>query len=791
MWLVRKKRMAAAERSLQWLCGPGRDLEVKEELLELQKRLCIPSENVIEHKITTKDRISQSLYLIRQFLKPNILKPFLISHFFNTIQCICGLNLFTYYSIDILSKLRRNSSYGPDDVMANIIISVVRLVVSVLTAFLLIWIGRRPVGVVSGLGSFFFATALGILMTVQASEDRYPIPDAIEAWINFSVVLLFIVFISLGFFVLPAVMIGELQNSTMRNYVCGYIFTTNDLILGAVVKDYHSLLNNLGMNGLFFLFGSSCLVCTVFIILFLPETKDRTLFEIEDYFKQDNVLWLTREKSISGGVDTEKASIKCGSCKKNLRVSVLCNGCEVWFHLECQNIKRDQIIEKTWVCRDCGTNSAKNELDENKTLREKLERAEQRVKDLKEESVLLRQRKEKGSAECVVIGDSMKRYPTADIIISGIVRRRDINWREVGRANKAFEWVAEQLGTRYVYGNSWLDDRDFGRDGQLKKKARRAYNKRNVSLENYQKFKNLTKQLEREKKKAEANYLQNLLKEELLELQKRLCIPSENVIEHKITTKDRMSQSVHLIRKFLKPNILKPFLISHFFNTIQCFCGLTLFTYYSIDILSKLRRNSSYGPDDVMANIIISVVRLAASALTAFLLIWIGRRPVGIVSGLGSFFFATVLGILITVQTSENRYPIPDAIEAWINFSVVLLFIVFISLGFFVLPFIMIGELQNSTMRSYVCGYIFTTNDLILGAVVKDYHSLLNTLGMNGLFFLFGSSCLVCTVFIILFLPETKDRTLFEIEDYFKQDNVLWLTRKKGIDGSSVGHLHT
>ncbi|XP_069696056.1 facilitated trehalose transporter Tret1-like isoform X2 [Periplaneta americana] len=297
MWLVRKKRMTAAERSLQWLCGPGRYLEVKEELLELQKRLCIPSENVIGNKITSKDRISQSVHLVRQFLKPNILKPFLISHFFNTIQCICGLNLFTYYSIDILSKLRRNSSHGPDDVIANIILSVVRLAATLLTAVLLIWVGRRPVGIVSGLGSFFFATALGILITVQASENRYPISDAIESWLNFSIVLLFFVFISLGFFVLPAIMIGELQHSTTRSYVCGYIYTTNDLILGAVIKEYPSLSNNLGMNGLFFLFGSSCLVCTVFIILFLPETKDRTLFEIEDYFKQDNVLWLNRKKA--------------------------------------------------------------------------------------------------------------------------------------------------------------------------------------------------------------------------------------------------------------------------------------------------------------------------------------------------------------------------------------------------------------------------------------------------------------------------------------------------------------
>ncbi|XP_069670111.1 uncharacterized protein [Periplaneta americana] len=64
-----------------------------------------------------------------------------------------------------------------------------------------------------------------------------------------------------------------------------------------------------------------------------------------------------------------------------------------------------------------------------------------------------------------LVSSTKKRYLTADIIISGIIRRRDINWRKVGRANKEFEWVAEQLGTQYVDGNSWLDDRDFGQDG--------------------------------------------------------------------------------------------------------------------------------------------------------------------------------------------------------------------------------------------------------------------------------------------------------------------------------------
>ncbi|KAJ4432824.1 hypothetical protein ANN_21463 [Periplaneta americana] len=64
-----------------------------------------------------------------------------------------------------------------------------------------------------------------------------------------------------------------------------------------------------------------------------------------------------------------------------------------------------------------------------------------------------------------LVMETKKKYPAAGIVISGIVRRRDVNWRKVGRVNKAFEWVAECLGARFVDPNSWIDDRCFGRDG--------------------------------------------------------------------------------------------------------------------------------------------------------------------------------------------------------------------------------------------------------------------------------------------------------------------------------------
>jgi len=56
-------------------------------------------------------------------------------------------------------------------------------------------------------------------------------------------------------------------------------------------------------------------------------------------------------------------------------------------------------------------------------------------------------------------------------------------------------------------------------------------------------------------------------------------------------------------------------------------------------------------------------------------------------------------------------------------------------------------------MIANTIGYSFQLND---------------TVGMMGVFVIFGVSALLEAVFIYLALPETKDRALQEIEDYFQ-----------------------
>lgn len=54
-----------------------------------------------------------------------------------------------------------------------------------------------------------------------------------------------------------------------------------------------------------------------------------------------------------------------------------------------------------------------------------------------------------------------------------------------------------------------------------------------------------------------------------------------------------------------------------------------------------------------------------------------------------------------------------------------------------------------------------------------------SSMGMAGVFGLFGASSTLATIVLFLLLPETKGKSLLQIEQYYQKSNILWQTRKK------------
>ena len=79
--------------------------------------------------------------------------------------------------------------------------------------------------------------------------------------------------------------------------------------------------------------------------------------------------------------------------------------------------------------------------------------------------------KRRGSMDYIVgemydlVRRTKEKYRNAAIVISGVIRRRDVNFKKVYGLNNEIDWVCQALNCTFVDPNSWIEDRDIGRDG--------------------------------------------------------------------------------------------------------------------------------------------------------------------------------------------------------------------------------------------------------------------------------------------------------------------------------------
>lgn len=108
-----------------------------------------------------------------------------------------------------------------------------------------------------------------------------------------------------------------------------------------------------------------------------------------------------------------------------------------------------------------------------------------------------------------------------------------------------------------------------------------------------------------------------------------------------------------------------------------------------------------------------------------------------------------------------------EPVNSWIPVTCIFVFQACCALGFLVVPWVMIGELYPMKVRGIYGGLTTCVAHLSVFIVVKTYPFLNQVIEKHGCFIMYGCISLVATFFIYFFLPETKGKTLQDIEDYF------------------------
>ena len=134
-----------------------------------------------------------------------------------------------------------------------------------------------------------------------------------------------------------------------------------------------------------------------------------------------------------------------------------------------------------------------------------------------------------------------------------------------------------------------------------------------------------------------------------------------------------------------------------------------------------------------------------------------------------------VLGLAMYVH--EDGFNLFTAeLPGWLPLACVTLYMAMDPLGLSSIPFVYMAEFYSGEMRSLLSGITIGLSNLELFIVVKTFPMLSLRYGDAATFWLYAGFCVAAAIFTLIFIPETKGKSLEEIGDYFNYKRNLHVT---------------
>lgn len=257
VYLLSKGLRKEAEASLKRLRGSSYNLTY--ELSELQKEI---------------DRTSANRASIGDlFTRKAAFRALVICLGLMFFQQLSGVNAVIFYANSIFKDA--GSTLSPD--ISAIIIGAIQVIVTYVSSILVDKAGRRILLLVSAAVMAACQGMLGYYFYLKEGGSDV----SSLAMIPLGSVALFIVIFSLGLGPIPWMMAGEVFTSDLKGPASSLAVGLNWLLAFLVTKMFSPMKEILGMGATFGIFGLICAVGVAFVFLLVPETKGKSLDEIQ------------------------------------------------------------------------------------------------------------------------------------------------------------------------------------------------------------------------------------------------------------------------------------------------------------------------------------------------------------------------------------------------------------------------------------------------------------------------------------------------------------------------------
>jgi sugar porter (SP) family MFS transporter len=268
-YLIGRGKMAQAVNALCWYRGATNPKQVEGELAKL-----IEGDEENGGTEFSSMRSATILDLIRF---PTY-KPVLLVLMLFILQELSGIDAVTFYTVDIF----QSAGVTLDSYYSTIILGVVQMVASLIAALLVDKSGRRFFLITSEIAMVISLGAFGIFFYVKSIDETFAI--AYLQWVPLVSLLMYVVAYSIGVGPITYMILGEIMPQHVKG-LASSILTAIKWMLGfTVTRFFLDLMDLVGKACGYWIFMGICLFGAIYIYIFVPETKGKTLEEIQTDF---------------------------------------------------------------------------------------------------------------------------------------------------------------------------------------------------------------------------------------------------------------------------------------------------------------------------------------------------------------------------------------------------------------------------------------------------------------------------------------------------------------------------
>jgi len=248
----------------------------------------------------------------------------------------------------------------------------------------------------------------------------------------------------------------------------------------------------------------------------------------------------------------------------------------------------------------------------------------------------------------------------------------------------------------------------------------------------------------------------------------------------KIVIRD-LTDRGHFWDLFNTPGNRRAVIICFGLQLILQFSGIAAIESYTQEILEE----GDAGISASTAVILLSMLQLAAGVGAAALVDKLGRRPLLLIT---TFLGGIALTIAGTFYLLKFQFELDTNEYGWALHSSVIFYELIIALGLNPLPYMMLGELFPTNVKGAAVSLANLVSSLLAFIVSKLYQVISDFCGVYAAFAWFAISCFLGVIFIALVVPETKGKSLLEIQEELncKKKNK---TKKKEMNREEQ-HIH-